>query len=147
MLIKHPLQERIKESEQLLTKESLDQAYFYVKRIGKCVLGANNLSGFVKHNKKRDLGFIPKSLFLKSFIKIKGEKSGEVTGKTIVSSDKRTIIFKPSMPFIPGEKVKVHLTPRTEKEKNNSIDITYYYTISPMTEIPQIQSNNDESAN
>ena len=73
---------------------------------------------------------------LKSFIKIKGEKSGEVTGKTIVSSDKRTIIFKPSMPFIPGEKVKVHLTPRTEKEKNNSIDITYYYTISPMTEIP-----------
>jgi len=84
---------------------------------------------------------------LNSFIKINGEKSGEVTGKTTVSSDNRTIIFKPSKPFIPGEKVHVHLTPRITGDENNFLDIKYYYTISPMTEILQIQSENNRIVN
>jgi len=82
---------------------------------------------------------------LSSFIKINGEKSGEVNGKTTISSDKRTIIFKPLIPFVPGEEVQVHLFPRKTGMESAFIDMKYQFTISPMTEIPQILNNTKRS--
>jgi hypothetical protein len=49
---------------------------------------------------------------LSVFIEVTGEKSGRLSGQTIIASDKRTIIFKPESGFSPGEKVRVTLTPR-----------------------------------
>ncbi len=82
---------------------------------------------------------------LKSFIKISGEKSGAVDGKTVVSSDKRTIIFKPMIPFIPGEEVQVQLAPCKSGTDRTFLNVTYYFKISPMTEIPPMPDKDERS--
>ncbi|MGB5848756.1 MAG: hypothetical protein WBH40_09730, partial [Ignavibacteriaceae bacterium] len=73
---------------------------------------------------------------LNSFINVRGEMSGVVKGTTIVSTDKRTIIFKPNTNYTPGEKVFFKLAP---KLYDNDLFIpvkTYEFKISPKTQSP-----------
>jgi hypothetical protein len=73
---------------------------------------------------------------LNSFIKILGERSGSVNGKTIVSTDQRTIIFYPNNNFTSGEKVFVRLAPQLT-ENDLSLPITAYeFTVSLKTKSP-----------
>ena len=48
---------------------------------------------------------------LNSSIKVSGEESGIHSGKIIIASDKRTLIFKSQRSFNPGEKVHVSFNP------------------------------------
>ena len=72
---------------------------------------------------------------LDGFIKIQGAESGVVSGETIISTDNKTIVFKPSMPFIPGEKVEVRLTPIIAGAERPLLEFTYHFFISPHSEI------------
>lgn len=65
---------------------------------------------------------------LNTFVTVTGAESGPVTGRTIISSDQKTIIYKPNTDFIFGEQVEVHLTPVIT---GMEIDTTYYFTIAP----------------
>lgn len=47
----------------------------------------------------------------KTFIQVTGEKSGSITGKTVISSDRRTFIYYPDHPFQAGDKISVTLLP------------------------------------
>jgi hypothetical protein len=67
---------------------------------------------------------------LDSFIEVEGESSGPVTGRTILSSDGRTIIFKPDGFFSRGEKVWVHLVPVLPGEQKAFLDTLYYFDVS-----------------
>ncbi|MBN1997348.1 aryl-sulfate sulfotransferase [candidate division KSB1 bacterium] len=46
-----------------------------------------------------------------SFIKVTGSESGNFPGRITIASDKRTMTFKPTNPFLPGEIVEVKLAP------------------------------------
>ncbi len=76
---------------------------------------------------------------LDSFIYIDGEKSGTVTGRIVLSSDGKTIIYKPDRLFLAGEKVMVHLTPILTGYQQAFLDTSYYFIISPTadSEIPK----------
>lgn len=67
---------------------------------------------------------------LDSFIAVDGESSGPAGGRIILSSDGRTIIFKPAGFFNRGEKVWVHLHPVLSGQQNAFLDTLYYFTIS-----------------
>jgi hypothetical protein len=68
---------------------------------------------------------------LNSFIQMRGEKSGDISGNTIISSDQRTIIFDPSKPFIPGEKIQVHLAPSVAGLDHRNNNFHYDFMVSP----------------
>jgi len=56
-----------------------------------------------------------------SIIKVAGEISGTHSGKTIIASDKRTLIFEPERNYKPGEKVNVTIDPQFPEYKKNPI--------------------------
>ena len=74
---------------------------------------------------------------LKTFIQVKGGKSGPVQGKTVISSDERTIIYKPFSDFQPGERVSVHLNPISKGEMDIETDTTYQFIIMFRENVPQ----------
>ena len=45
-----------------------------------------------------------------TFMDVRSERSGLVTGRTIISSDRKTHIFKPNCPYVPGEKGTVFVS-------------------------------------
>ena len=73
---------------------------------------------------------------LESFIEL-STSSSAIDGKTIVSPDGKTILFKPSVIFTPGEKVRVHLHPVRSGSQIAFLDTGYVFTISSLTDIPQ----------
>ena len=64
-----------------------------------------------------------------SFIQVSGERSGAVPGKTVISTDERTIIFYPERPFQPGENVSVLIIPSIETG-SFCLDTTISFTVS-----------------
>jgi hypothetical protein len=75
---------------------------------------------------------------LNSIFKVNGEKSGQISGKTMIISDGRTIHFKPDRLFQLSEKVIVQL-------KVPTLDTTYFFQISshPSDYIP-VEANQSE---
>ena len=73
---------------------------------------------------------------LHSFIELKGSKSGDIYGETIVCTDQKTINFKPNEYFILGERITVTLSPKLAGKETAFLDSTYYFDVSPVTGKP-----------
>jgi hypothetical protein len=68
---------------------------------------------------------------LNTFIEVKGDINGPYSGNTLISTDNKTIIFKPSTEFISGETVSVSLSPKLFTANNKTIlPLNYQFTIS-----------------
>jgi hypothetical protein len=46
-----------------------------------------------------------------SLLTVEGSASGNHDGRLILSSDRRTVVFRPDLPFLPGERVTVRVSP------------------------------------
>jgi hypothetical protein len=65
-----------------------------------------------------------------SFIQVTGEQSGRMRGEIVLSTDRKTWIFKPLTPFFPGERVHVAIQPAVHVEDSSLYTInTYFYVI------------------
>jgi len=93
---------------QTLAQEELPSAYQYVFP-GQRAKYVHPNSTIILRFKKRSPGELSN---LGSIIKVAGEESGIHSGKTIIASDKRTLIFKPERSYKPGEKVNVTIEPQ-----------------------------------
>ncbi len=70
---------------------------------------------------------------LSTLIEVSGEKSGLHSGKTIIASDKRTVIFESERSYESGEIVEVTIAPRLPDSKGNIIK-HLHYTFSVLEE-------------
>lgn len=70
-------------------------------------------------------------LNLSTFYTITGELSGNVQGRVVVSSDKRTMIIRPTKPFQAGERVSIHLSPQIDPVATEPIQYSFGFTIKP----------------
>jgi hypothetical protein len=67
---------------------------------------------------------------LSSFLILIGNQSGFLETKTVISSDRKTIIFKPEKHFVPGETITVQLAPQKWAENKTFLELEYNFTIS-----------------
>ncbi len=72
-----------------------------------------------------------------SFIEVTAEDGMAVNGKSVISSDNKTIIFKPLKPFAAGEEVFVRLRPVPYGMYQAIIDTSYCFIISESSAIPE----------
>ncbi|MBN2001173.1 aryl-sulfate sulfotransferase [candidate division KSB1 bacterium] len=85
---------------------------------------------------------------LNSFIKVTGSESGTLSGRITIASDKRTIIFKPTSSFFPGEIVEVKLAPHINPENYKSIDsYQFQFEVSESENCTSVQAQNDKFNN
>jgi hypothetical protein len=78
-----------------------------------------------------------------TFISARGNKSGIVSGKTIISSDRKTFIFKPDHPFIAGEKISVTLSPCLTGKSESFLDSTITFYVAANEILPVQESVRD----
>jgi hypothetical protein len=72
------------------------------------------------------------SLVGHSLFTVQGSASGRHDGSTVMSDDGRTIIFKPEVPFAPGEKVSVMLSSGLRTVQGGTIPPrSFSFTVSP----------------
>lgn len=102
---------------QSLAQEELPPGYQYVFR-GQGAKYVHPNSTIILRFKKISPGELSN---LGSIIKVAGEESGIHSGKTIIASDKRTLIFEPERSYKPGENVKVIIEPRFSEYNVNPI--------------------------
>jgi len=77
---------------------------------------------------------------LESFIQIRGEQSGHVQGRTVVSTDQKTIIYYPENPFQSGELVTVKLKPYLDGQSESFVDTTITFFIAPVEAVfPEVE--------
>ena len=70
---------------------------------------------------------------LASFFTVTGSASGTHTGRTIISDDQKTIIWKPTVEFIPSETVSVNIQEGiTTTAQQQCSSLFYSFEISPM---------------
>ena len=67
---------------------------------------------------------------INSLISVHGKKSGQVNGKTVISTDKKTIIFKPLSAYLPGDIISVRIHPKVRGDVGNIQDISFHFTVS-----------------
>ncbi len=82
---------------------------------------------------------------LETFIHIRGDQSGTVLGKTVVSDDEKTLIFKPDQPYQLGEKITVNLTPHLLGQSEPFLDSTITFTIAPMESNVSLKKRQSDS--
>jgi len=81
---------------------------------------------------------------LHNCIRASGEKSGTHSGKTIIASDQRTLIFESESSFIPGEKVRVSIDPHFPRSSPYSIEsLNYEFTV--LEEVVAIETHAEEN--
>ncbi len=61
---------------------------------------------------------------------VQGSKSGLHTGQTVLADDHKTVIFKPAVPFTPGEKVAVSVNGLQLSGQNTYPPISYSFTVA-----------------
>lgn len=62
-----------------------------------------------------------------------GDKSGPHAGTVILSTDGKTVIFKPDIPFDPGEEVQVSISDGLKLQDGNSVpSFNYSFRITPL---------------
>ena len=63
---------------------------------------------------------------------VRGSSSGAHKGTSILARDKRTVIFKPNVPFMPGETVSVRLNPGLVSTSGSNLYMEdFSFTVSP----------------
>ncbi len=63
-------------------------------------------------------------------VSVQGSVSGSHTGQTILADDHKTIIFKPSQPFTPGEQVQVNIGSLRIDSKTAYRPLAYTFTVA-----------------
>ncbi|MBN1479514.1 T9SS C-terminal target domain-containing protein [candidate division KSB1 bacterium] len=82
---------------------------------------------------------------ISTFIQLYGSRSGEISGKTRVASDGRTIICQPAAAFHPGERVTVDITPQVSANISTSLSTTrLFFTISQAESKPSWSDSVDQ---
>ena len=61
---------------------------------------------------------------------VQGANSGAHAGQTILADDHKTVIFKPSQPFTPGEQVKIDVSGLSLDPQHNYGPLSYSVTIA-----------------
>ncbi len=61
---------------------------------------------------------------------VQGAQSGAHTGQTILADDHKTVIFKPSQPFTPGEQVKIDISGLNLDPQHSYAPLSYSVTIA-----------------
>lgn len=70
-------------------------------------------------------------------IQVTGSKSGKISGVIVLSSDKQTMIFKPSNKFEPDETVTVHISNRLLRSNGSALpSVELSFKIAPFAETP-----------
>jgi hypothetical protein len=70
-----------------------------------------------------------------SCMQVKGEKSGIMTGNNRLSSDNKTLIFYADRDYMPGEIVKVKISPKSGDQL--LLEKSYQFEISPTQRVPR----------
>jgi len=79
----------------------------------------------------------PTSIYNSGAIQISGTKSGKINGEIILSSDKKTLIFKPSKKFEADETVIVRISNTIMKANGNRLTpVEFSFQIAPFAETP-----------
>lgn len=77
----------------------------------------------------------PASAFEEDLVEVKGSKSGKVTGHIVISSDGKTLIFKPDSRFNPGEEVTVKLNEGLQTRSGQPApSFSFTFTVTPLEE-------------
>jgi hypothetical protein len=86
-------------------------------------------------------GYSPFDLVdLSSCIQAEGKQSGYHAGQITIAADKKTVIFKPAIDFLPGETVSVTITPEFSSTTPANIEPLHYQFEVSQNEIrPQTQ--------
>ncbi|NQT24798.1 aryl-sulfate sulfotransferase [candidate division KSB1 bacterium] len=66
---------------------------------------------------------------LNSFIDVSGNESGTSSGQAVISSDEKTIIFKPDNPFHAGERVSVRIAPVEIGQNQSCLDSVFHFSV------------------
>jgi hypothetical protein len=61
---------------------------------------------------------------------VSGSKSGLHSGQTVLADDRQTVIFKPAVPFTPGEQVKVQLNNLRLNWRTYYDPLSYTFTVA-----------------
>lgn len=66
-----------------------------------------------------------------NLIEVSGSVSGEHAGSAVFSTDQKTVIFRPGVPFVPGEKVTVSVAPGLRTIGGQMIEgVTWEFVVS-----------------
>jgi hypothetical protein len=76
-----------------------------------------------------------------TFISVNGKKQGKINGRTIISTDRRTIIFKPTQPFLAGEHVSVQIDPHVDNNQATALDTAFQFTITSQKNVRHHQKD------
>ncbi|MBN1781384.1 aryl-sulfate sulfotransferase [bacterium] len=64
-----------------------------------------------------------------TMFEVSGSRSGHVNGRTVLSTDGKTLIFKPDQPYTTGEHVTVHICPEfTGSDESMDTTVTFMIT-------------------
>ncbi len=103
-----------------------------VSRYSKIMVRLNTLSPYYITN-------------FNSFIEVTGSESGNLSGTIRIANDKRTIIFKPTSSFLPGEIVEVKLSPHFNSENDKLIEsFQFQFEISESENCTAVHAQNDK---
>ena len=83
---------------------------------------------------------------LETCITVHGQKSGHIDGNTIVSSDEKTVLFKPFTPYLHGDKIEFRVTPRLHGESVPLCDTTFSFFVAPV-QLPDQKPMDENSTN
>ncbi len=89
--------------------------------------------------------FIDASSLNGNVVSVKGSLSGEITGETILSSDNKTIIFKPHNKFKPSEEVTVHVGNSIRTQKGTELNnYEFSFKVTKFDVLPKISEHREE---
>jgi len=91
---------------------------------------------------------IEQNTLLSDFISVIGSKSGKISGNLILSTDEKTIIFKPDAKFEPGETVIVKVLKGIQTTSGEILaETNFEFKITPLLEQPHPYKYIDELKN
>ncbi|MFC2084272.1 aryl-sulfate sulfotransferase [Bacteroidota bacterium] len=96
----------------------------------------------------REGSFIDDASLSENSIKVVGSKSGIISGEIILSTDQKTVIFKPDKKFAPNEKVTVIIPSGLAKyDGRTTVSLEFSFTITALSEPIKINDQNLNSFN
>mgnify|MGYP001815903523 CR=1 FL=1 len=120
---------------QLTAQDNESTGFNYISPMpgSTLVMPQNNIA--LRHGDVLDSGILTGVEF-----RVEGSISGMITGKTILSDDRRTIIFRPDAPFAHGEEVHVKTSGKAATEKGVSLEgVEFSFTVTP--EVPKVSKD------
>ena len=109
----------------------------YLSPLPNSSLVSSNTNIIIRHGEILDRA----SVEMSSAIEVNGDKSSNHSGRIKLTSDEKTIVFVPDVPFSLGEKVSVTLTPSVKTLSGIPVGpLSFSFTISNSTHIRDTRS-------